>query len=117
MNLEIQKKLYELFSVLSFPFVDGVQDVPFPYGSFGYSTNTRLNTKTSVGNAVFIQLDLFSNYNGQLQVKNMEQEVLDVLSKPIVIDGRDVFLADWSFQILREPDVYHGVLEITLNIY
>lgn len=119
MDLQAQGALFELFKDLSFPFVDGVQEVAFPYAAFGYSTNTYLNTKTSRGNLVLIQLDLFSNYNGQMEVKLMEQEILEKLALPFTIDGKQAFLFDWSFQVIHETDnkVYHGVLEINLNIY
>ncbi len=33
MDLELQKLLYKLFADLPFDFVDGVQDVAFPYGA------------------------------------------------------------------------------------
>ena len=55
MYLIIQGELNKKFRELSFPFVDGVQDVPFPYGAFGYSTNTHVDTRTSRGHAVYFQ--------------------------------------------------------------
>lgn len=120
MDLTIQGELNKKFRELSFPFVDGVQDVPFPYGAFGYSTNTHLNTKTSRGNTVYFQLDLYSKYNGQMEVKMMEHEVLEALALPFTLeDDRQAFLYDWNFQTIYEKEngVYHGVLEINLNIY
>ena len=71
MNLLLQKELNSLFNSLKFPFYDGIQDKGFPYGSFGYFTQDRNNTKTTKGNEIFMQLDLFSDYNGQKEIKEM----------------------------------------------
>lgn len=120
MDLELQKLLYKLFADLPFDFVDGVQDVAFPYGAFGYSTNIELNTKTTRGNLVSIQLDLFSNYNGQKEVKEMEEQVLNCLqSTPLLINSRPVILDSWNFQVIHESanKIYHGVLELEFKIY
>ena len=50
----------------------------------------------------------------------MEHEVLDALALPFTLeDDRQAYLDDWNFQVIYEKEngVYHGVLEINLNIY
>ena len=119
MDLELQKALYELFkSNLKFPFYDGLRDEVCPYGVFSYTEDRPLNTKTSKGNEIFIQVDLFSAYNGQKEVKEMANSVINLFSDVIPVGGGKVAnLTDWYKRIQREDDIYHGILELTFEIY
>ena len=119
MDLELQKALYELFkSNLKFPFYDGLRDEAYPYGVFSYTEDRPLNTKTSKGNEIFIQVDLFSTYNGQKEVKEMANSVINLFSDVIPVGNGEVAnLTDWFKRIQREDDIYHGTLELTFEIY
>lgn len=119
MDLELQKALYELFkSNLKFPFYDGLRDEVYPYGAFSYTEDRPLNTKTSKGNEIFIQVDLFSAYNGQKEVKEMANSVINLFSDVIPVGNGEVAnLTDWFKRIQREDDIYHGTLELTFEIY
>ena len=119
MDLELQKALYELFkSNLKFPFYDGLRDESYPYGVFSYTEDRPLNTKTSKGNEIFIQVDLFSAYNGQKEVKEMANSVINLFSDVIPVGNGEVAnLTDWFKRIQREDDIYHGILELTFEIY
>ena len=86
MDLQLQKALYELFkSNLKFPFYDGLRDEVYPYGAFSYTEDRPLNTKTSKGNEIFIQVDLFSAYNGQKEVKEMANSVINLFSDVVPV--------------------------------
>lgn len=119
MDLELQKALYELFkSNLKFPFYDGLRDEVYPYGVFSYTEDRPLNTKTSKGNEIFIQVDLFSAYNGQKEVKEMANSVVNLFSDVVLVrSGQVAILTDWFKKIQREDDIYHGILELTFEIY
>ena len=119
MDLELQKALYELFkSNLKFPFYDGLSDEGYPYAAFGYTQDNALDTKTSRGNRLFYQIDLFSAYNGQKEVKEMAQQVMSLFSDVISIGGGKVAnLTDYNKLIQREDNIYHGILELTFEIY
>ena len=95
MDLELQKALYELFkSNLKFPFYDGL------------------------GNEIFIQIDLFSAYNGQKEVKEMANSVINLFSDVVLVrSGQVAYLTEWFKRIQREDDIYHGILELTFEIY
>ena len=119
MDLELQKALYELFkSNLKFPFYDGLSNEGYPYGAFGYTQDTFLNTKTSQGNRLFYQIDLFSDYNGQKEVKEMANSVINLFSDVVLVrSGQVAYLTEWFKRIQREDDIYHGILELTFEIY
>ena len=119
MDLELQKALYNLFkSNLKFPFYDGLSNEGYPYGAFSYTEDRPLNTKTSQGNQIFIQIDLFSDYNGQKEVKEMANSVINQLSDVVPLgDGKVANLVEWFKRIQREDDIYHGILELTFEIY
>lgn len=118
MNLEIQRKLYNLFnSSLDFAFYDGLKNENYPYGSFGYSTVNQLNTKTTKGSKIFLQLDLFSNKNGSKEVKQMANAVINILEEPFFIEQKECILDYWSLRVQREEEIYHGILEIEYLIY
>ena len=119
MDLELQKALYELFkSNLKFPFYDGLRDEVYPYGAFSYTEDRPLDTKTSKGNEIFIQVDLFSAYNGQKEGKEMANSVINLFSDVVLVrSGQIAYLTEWFKRIQREDDIYHGILELTFEIY
>ena len=117
MDLELQKTLFKLFEALEFPFYEGVRDVSFPYGTLTYTTVDRLNTKTSKGIEVMYQLNLFSDYNGTLEVKKMTNDVILMLETPFQIGEKVCTLDEWSLRIQREDHVYHGILEVVFKLY
>lgn len=118
MFLELQKELFKLFEVhLNFQFYDGLQDKGFPYGSFGYCTVDDNDTKTTKGDAIFMQLDLYSNYNGKKEVKEMIEAVRTVLRQPITVENKEVILISSHALIQQEESINHGIIEVTFKIY
>lgn len=117
MNLLLQKELNSLFSSLEFPFYDGIRDEGFPYGTFGYCQQSSNNTKTSKGNEILFQLDVFSDYNGQKEVKEMANSVMKLLETPIIINEKTCHLDNVNLRIQQEDAIYHGIIEVTFKIY
>jgi hypothetical protein len=117
MNLLLQKELNSLFNSLKFPFYDGIQDKGFPYGSFGYFTQDRNNTKTTKGNEIFMQLDLFSDYNGQKEIKEMINSVTELLEIPLVVNQKTCHLDSLNSRVQLEDHIYHGIIEVTFKFY
>ena len=119
MDLQLQKALFDLFqSHLKFPFYDGLRDEGYPYGAFSYTEDNALNTKTTRGNKIFYQIDLFSDYNGQKEVKEMAQEVMTLLNGDIDLEnGRVAYVSEYIKRIQREDAIYHGIMELTFEIY
>lgn len=119
MDLQLQKTLFNLFqSQLKFPFYDGLSNVGYPYGAFSYTEDISLYTKTSNGNKLIYQIDLFSDYNGQKEVKEMADQVITLFGDVIKLEsGKVANLTDYSKRIQREDDVHHGILELTFEIY
>ena len=55
-----------------------------------------------------------------LEEIGLDASLLEALALPFTLeDGRQAYLDDWNFQVIYEKEngVYHGVLEINLNIY
>lgn len=118
MDLQLQKALFDLFeSHLKFPFYDGLRNEGYPYGAFGYTEDRPLNTKTSKGNQIFIQVDLFSAYNGQKEVKELANSVIELFNETLCVEDKVAYLTEWSKRIQREDEIYHGILELTFQIY
>ena len=64
------------------------------------------------------QIDLFSAYNGQKEVKEMANSVINLFSDVIPVGNGEVAnLTDWFKRIQREDEIYHGILELTFEIY
>lgn len=118
MDLELQKALFDLFKKhLKFPFYEGIKDVPFPYGAINYSTLQRLNTKTSKGYKATYQIDLFSNYNGTKEIKEMANLVIGLLEEPFFIGEKRCTLNDFHLRVQLEDAIHHGILETTFELY
>ena len=118
MDLQLQKALFDLFqSHLKFPFYDGLRDEGYPYGAFSYTEDNALNTKTTRGNKTFYQIDLFSDYNGTSEVKQMTNEVVLLLERPFNLGENKCALDSWNMRIQREDHIQHAILECIFKLY
>lgn len=121
MELEIQKYLMSKFSSLSFTFFDGIEEVSYPYGRFGYTHTKEFPNKSTDGQEITVQIDLFSDYNGQAEIKQMINEVRSVVKKSFFIKDTTIHQLGINIQVLEESSdnkhLYHGVVELTLGHY
>lgn len=121
MELEIQKYLMSKFSGLSFNFFDGTECTEFPYGRFGYTQVIEVPNKSNYGQEMLLQIDLFSDYNGQSEIKRMIAEVRSLIRASFSAQETIIHQVAISTQILEEKlddkHIYHGVVELTLAHY
>ena len=121
MELEIQKYLMSKFSGLSFNFFDGTECAEFPYGRFGYTQVIEVPNKSNYGQEMLLQIDLFSDYNGQAEIKRMIAEVRSLIRASFSAQETIIHQVAISTQILEEKlddkHIYHGVVELTLAHY
>lgn len=143
---EIQAHLIEYLSTCSFNFFDGRSKAICPYGTFGELSTSRLRTKTSNGKTLRLQLDLFSDDNGQYEIKKMLEEVENAIPESFIVDvdglnvdvdepnlqvddsnlqkvstRLHVDVTEFDTQIIKEVYdeklTYHGVVDMTLKYY
>ena len=121
MELLLQKELLKSYSRLSFDFFDGKTDIECPYGTFGYCRSIDNDTKTTHGQVIFLQLDLFSQYNGLKEIQSMIKELKEMTPQFFIIEGIVVDLTDMTVSIQKELDeerlTYHGIIELTFTYY
>lgn len=121
MDLKIQKHLMSKFRSLPFNFFDGYEETEMPYGRFGYTHVLDTQNKSNDSQSITIQIDLFSAYNGQKEIKEMIQKIKELTKDSFIIENTTIHRNALSTQILEEIDdeqrIYHGVVELTLVYY
>lgn len=102
----IQTKIYELLSTLNYPVYDAVpKDTKCPYVEIGYCDADDDSCKTNNGLDVLQYIDIYSDYKGQKEAKQIAQEVNDLMqNKTFNIDNATVFVYLKKMRIVKEYD-------------
>ena len=64
-----------------------------------------------------MQLDLFSDYNGQKEIKEMINSVTELLEIPLVVNQKTCHLDSLNSRVQLEDHIYHGIIEVTFKFY
>ena len=113
---------------LSYPVYDDVPDLPigmpndsFPYVALGHDYTNSFDTDNWNGEKVSVQLDVWSRYNGKLEVKTILSEIYALLHKQALTQA-GVSVVDCLHVYSTIPDTgasnyVHGIAryEITLT--
>lgn len=102
----IQTKIYELLSTLNYPVYDEVpKDAKCPYIEIGYCDADDDSCKTNQGLDVLQYIDIYSDYKGQKEAKQIAQEVNNLMqNKTFNIDNATMFVYLKKMRIVKEYD-------------
>ena len=96
-------------------------DTSYPYIQIGLETVSNIGTKTVDGNVYNVDIDVWSQYRGQKEIKEIMERIY-VLCHDITISvsGADSVMSYvTNVTTLREPDgiTRHGIVNINFTIY
>lgn len=114
-TLTIQSELYKQLSTLNYPVYDYIPtDAEMPYIKLGYMNMQDYSCKTNDGIQVMQYIDIFSNYKGQKETKEIMHQVMDKMQQFHRTNEIDISL--YNSEVLEERDtgtkgsIFHGVL-------
>lgn len=102
----IQSKIYELLSTLDYSVHDSVpKDAKCPYIEIGYCDTDDDSCKTNNGLDTLQYIDIYSDYKGQKEAKEIAQSVNNLLqNKKFNIDNATVFVYLKKMKISKKTD-------------
>ena len=120
--LQVQLELYNKLSSLDYPIYDYVpDDSKMPYIKLGYMNLKDYSCKTADGIEITQYIDIFSNYKGQKQTREIMLKVMGVMDQ-LKRSHTNLNISLKNTEILEEKDkeqsvsgtpknvIYHGVL-------
>lgn len=120
--LTIQSELYKQLSSLNIPVYDSVPiNAQMPYIKLGYMNMNEYSTKTQEGIQVTQYIDIFSNYKGQKETREIMHQIIQKMQQ-FDKENNDLYISLSNTEILEEQDkeqsvnntpkgsIYHGVL-------
>lgn len=97
------------------------QDTAYPYVLIGLETTTDIGTKTVDGNLYNVDIDVWSQYRGQKEIKEIMERIYNLTNNvTISVSGADSVMSYVnSATTLVEPDgiTRHGIININFTIY
>lgn len=127
-SLPAQKIIFDaLNGNISATVYDDVPDLPpgdptanFPYVVMANDISEPLDTDSWVGEAVTIELNIWSRYNGAKEAKTIQAEIYDLLHRqPLTLVGVDVVDCLHTYSGIREigsGNYVHGISRYTLKL-
>lgn len=129
-QLPTQKAVYELLVAgLSCAVYDDVPDSPvgapealFPYAVVGEDTAVAWDTDSSLGAAVAVTVNLYSRYSGKKELKELIEEVYDVLNRDasqLSASGFrfiDCLFVSSTVRALGDGKTKHGICRYTITV-
>lgn len=120
-GIALQTAIYERLSAeLSVPVYDAVpMDTPYPYVTLDYETSQNISPISGRNRAQrLFYLSVWSNYQGQGEVKRINGEIYDALNeRPLPLaQGRAVSVRVISTSSKREPDGRTYMGSVTVRI-
>lgn len=120
--LTIQSELYKQLSSLNIPVYDYIPtDAKMPYIKLGYMNMKDYSVKTAAGIQVNQYIDIFSNYKGQKETREIMHQIIEKMQQ-FDKENNDLYISLSNTEILEEQDkeqsvnntpkgnIYHGVL-------
>lgn len=121
-TLTIQSELYKQLSTLNIPVYDYIPtDAKMPYIKLGYMNMKDYSTKTNEGIQVNQYIDIFSDYKGQKETREIMHQIMDKMQQ-FDKESLDLDISLVNTEILEEKDkeqsinstpkgsIFHGVL-------
>jgi hypothetical protein len=97
------------------------QDTAYPYVLIGLETTTDIGTKTVDGNLYNVDIDVWSQYRGQKEIKEIMERIYNLTNNvTISVSGADSVMSYVnSATTLVEADgiTRHGIVNINFTIY
>jgi len=97
------------------------QDTVYPYVLIGLETTTDIGTKTVDGNLYNVDIDVWSQYRGQKEIKEIMERIYNLTNNvTISVSGADSVMSYVnSATTLVEADgiTRHGIININFTIY
>jgi len=97
------------------------QDTAYPYVLIGLETTTDIGTKTIDGNLYNVDIDVWSQYRGQKEIKEIMERIYNLTNNvTISVSGADSVMSYVnSATTLVEADgiTRHGIININFTIY
>lgn len=114
---EIKKKFYDILTNLGYDVVDNresiEEDMPFPQVMLRLNTCTRDRIKNVVINKVRFTIDIFSLYDGEAEILDIEQKVFDAAKELYDIE-KVIYIQESSFRVMDDKStgtiMKHGIL-------
>jgi hypothetical protein len=126
--LDVQKIIYDELNKLPYDVYDYVkEDAPFPFVRISSTFSSPNKTKTSKGHRTMQYIDIFSNYKGSKEVKEIIQDI-EILLDGAIINGYMISLEHSTVitedmkamlpkDIPNKGTIYHGVLIFEIKSY
>lgn len=114
---EIKKKFYDILTDLGYTVVDNKEsieeDTPFPYVLLRINVGSRDRVKDVTMNKLRFTIDIFSEYNGEAEILDIEEKVFDA-TKAIYDIDHVIYVQESSFRIMDDKStgvvMKHGIL-------
>lgn len=114
---EIKKKFYDILTNLGYTVTDNRESIneeaPFPHVLLRISTGSRDRIKDVTMNKLRFTIDIFSEYNGEAEILEMEEKVFDA-TKAIYDIDHVIYVQESSFRIIDDKStgvvMKHGIL-------
>ena len=115
-DVKVQEYLYYLLNKLPYDVYDSVpKDAKCPYVQIGIDYGGDNSTKTDFAYKDYQTIDIFWNYNGKKEVREIMKQVNSLLqNQELMFDDMQIYFYLDSSRILEQTDVegkyYHGIL-------
>lgn len=117
----IKTKLYDILATdLSYTVMDnpyGTQERTYPYVILTLGNVVRDAYKNAFQNQIKFKIDIFSNYNGEKEVFEMEQAIFEQINKLYEIP-EVTYVRESSFKIMDDKSTEvvrkHGIITYTI---
>lgn len=114
---EIKKKFYDILTDLGYTVVDNRESIdeetPFPHVLLRINTGSRDRVKDVTMNKLRFTIDIFSEYNGEAEILDIEEKVFDA-TKAIYDIDHVIYVQESSFRIIDDKStgvmMKHGIL-------
>lgn len=126
--LEIQKIIYNKLKELNYDVYDYVPtDAKMPHIRLSHTSSKPNKTKTSRGYKAKQYIDVFSDYKGSKEVKEIMEEIINKLDDSVIndfffsLDYSDVIREDYKELLPKDMQnkgiIYHGVIIFDVKSY
>lgn len=114
---ELKKKFYDILTNLNYEVADNKEsisdDTPFPHILLRMNMGSRDRIKNVTINRIRFTIDIFSEYNGEAEILDIEQKIFDA-TKELYDIKNVVYVQESSFRILDDKStgvvMKHGIL-------
>lgn len=117
---EIKKQIYDtLSSTLGYNVSDNASEKKkYPYVRVILSNTTRDKFKNAFQYKIKYQIDIFSDYDGEAEILQMENEIFEALAPALYKNENVTYVRENSFRIIDDKSTgvvrKHGIIQYTI---